>query len=168
MDRIVIVGCSGGGKSTLARALGARLGMPVIHLDVLFWKPGWRESEPLRFRLAVEAAVAGERWVSDGNFTGASAMRLARADTVVWIELPMALCLWRAVWRSLSNLRRARADLAPGCPEKIDFAFYRYIWTWNRLTRPKMQRAIDRFAGGARVIRLRSNRQIAAFLAMAT
>lgn len=165
MNRVAIVGCSGGGKSTLARALGAKYGLPVIHLDVLFWEPGWVESDPLRFREAVEAAVAAERWVSDGNFTGASAMRLARADTIIWIEPPMMLCLWRAVWRALTAFGRARSDMAPGCREKVDLAFYRYIWTWNRLRRPKVQRVIDTFAAGARLIRLRGDRDVAALLA---
>jgi adenylate kinase family enzyme len=164
MNRIAIVGCSGGGKSTLARAVGAALGLPVVHLDALFWKPGWVESDPGPFRAAVDVALAGETWVSDGNFTSVADLSLARADTIVWIDQPIPLCLRRAVWRGLAGLGRTRADLAPGCPEKVDFAFYRYIATWNRLARPRLQRAVDGFGSRARLVRLRSDRAIAAWV----
>ena len=164
MNRIAIVGCSGGGKSTLARALGAALGLPVVHFDALFWKPGWVESAPQPFHAAVDRALAGERWVCDGNFTSVADISLARADTIVWIDQPIALCLWRAVWRALTSLGRTRADLAPGCPERIDFAFYHYIVTWNRSARPRLQTAIDVFGPQARLIRLRNDREIAAWV----
>lgn len=164
MQRIAIVGCSGGGKSTLARALGARLGLPVTHLDSLFWKPGWTESGLEEFRPKVEAVAARERWIIEGNFTTASALRFARADTIIWIELPIWLCLWRAFSRMLFGFGRVRSDLAPGCPERFDLAFYRYIWNWDRATRPKMARVLAETAPHARLVRLPSDRQLADFL----
>jgi adenylate kinase family enzyme len=164
MNRIAIVGCSGAGKSTLAREIGARVGLPVVHLDSLFWKPGWVESDREEFRILVERAAAAERWVMDGNFTTASASRFARADLIVWIQLPMWVCLWRAFWRAASAFGEVRPDLAPGCPEKIDFAFYAYIWSWNRATSPKMRAAIAAHGARARLIVLRSDSEIAAFV----
>lgn len=165
MERVAIVGCSGGGKSSLARALGARIGAPVIHMDTLFWKPGWVESDPEPFRHVVDVAAETERWVMDGSFTSASARRFARADTVIWIEQPRLVCLRRAILRSLFSFGRPRADLAPGCPEKFDLAFYRYIWNYDRTTRPKVARALDEHAPNARRIHLRSDKEIADFLA---
>jgi adenylate kinase family enzyme len=164
MDRIAIVGCSGGGKSTLARAMGERLGLPVTHLDNLFWKPGWTESRLEDFRPKVEAAAGEPRWIIEGNFTSASALRFNRADTIIWIDLPVRLCLWRAFARMLFSFGRTRADLSPGCPERFDLAFYAYIWNWNRVTRPKMARALAELAPTARLIGLTSDRQKAAFL----
>jgi adenylate kinase family enzyme len=168
MNRIAIVGCSGGGKSTLARALAARLGPPVIHLDVIYWKPGWTPGDREATRAEVEAAVSAERWICEGNFIEASALRFARADTIVWVDLPRLACLRRAVWRAITGFGRDRSDLAPGCPEKIDFAFYRYIWTWDRRTRPRMDAAIAAHGAHARLVRLRSDREAAAFLASVT
>jgi adenylate kinase family enzyme len=165
MQRIAIVGCSGGGKSTLARALGERLSLPVINLDTLFWKPGWVESPLEEFRPRVDAAAGEDRWIIEGTFTSASALRFARADTVIWLELPILLCLWRAVRRSLLSYGRTRADLAPGCPEKFDLAFYRYIWTWNREIRPKLARALTEHAPRATIVRLASDAATARFLA---
>lgn len=164
MRRIAIVGCSGGGKSTLARALGARLALPVVHLDSLFWKPDWRESPLEEFRPRVEDWARREEWIIEGNFILASTLRFQRADTIIWLELPIWLCLMRAVIRSALAFGRARADLAPGCPERFDLAFYGYIWSWNRLTRPKMAQALAVHAPGARLIRLAGDRQAAAFL----
>jgi adenylate kinase family enzyme len=165
MERVAIVGCSGGGKSTLARAMGDRLGLPVTHLDNLYWKPGWTESRLEEFRPKVEAVAVEPCWIIEGNFTSASALRFARADTVIWIELPTLLCLWRAFSRMLLNFGRARADLSPGCPERFDLEFYRYILSWNRLTRPKMAAALARCAPQARLVRLGSDRQKTQFVA---
>ena len=105
MQRVAIVGCSGGGKSTLARAMGDRLGLPVTHLDNLYWKPGWTQSQLEEFRPKVEAVAAEDRWIIEGNFTSASALRFARADTIVWIELPIPVCLWRAFPPHAAELR---------------------------------------------------------------
>jgi nucleotidyltransferase substrate binding protein (TIGR01987 family) len=164
MNRIAIIGCSGAGKSTLARAVGARLGLPVVHLDALFWKPGWVESDQESFRAAVDQALAGQRWVSDGNFTSVADIRFSRADTIVWIDPPITLCLWRAIRRAVTDFGRTRADLAPGCLEKIDFAFYGYILGWNRVTRPRVHGAIDAFGSHASLVMLRSDREVAAWM----
>ncbi|HEY2177059.1 MAG TPA: hypothetical protein VGH15_00630 [Caulobacteraceae bacterium] len=165
MRRIAIVGCSGGGKSTLARQVGARLGLPVIHMDTLFWKPGWVESDHDTFRAQVDAAAAGEQWVMEGGFITHSTARFARADTVIVIELPIWLCLWRAIVRMLVNFGRIRADLAPGCPERFDLPFYRYIWDYNRKTQPRMAAALAQYAPHVRLVRLASDKAKRTFLA---
>lgn len=162
--RIAIIGCSGAGKSTLARALGERLRLPVIHMDSLFWKPGWTESDHDEFRAKVEAAANTDAWVMDGGYITQSTRRFERADLIVWIELPIWLCLMRAFRRSLLNFGRTRADLAPGCPERFDLAFYDYIWNWDRRTRPRMDKALAEFAPATPVIRLRSDRAMRAFV----
>ena len=165
MNRIAIVGCSGGGKSTLARALSAKLNLPIIHLDVIFWRPGWIEGDADEMLAQVETDVMAERWVCEGNFVRASALRLRRADAIVWIDQPRLTCLRRAIWRALTGFGRDRPDLAPGCPERIDFAFYSYIWNWNRLTRPRIEAAIAAHAPNTPVIRLGGDREVAAWLA---
>ena len=69
--RIIVVGCQGRGKTSLALRLGRNLGLPVVHLDVLYWRPGWKESDKASFRVRVADAIAGEGWVVDGSFSGA-------------------------------------------------------------------------------------------------
>ena len=129
MKRLCIVGCSGAGKSQLARTLGARLGLPVVHLDVLFWLPGWTESAPDAFHDRTKRALAGERWITDGNFTAVADLSLAACDTILWLEQPTALGLWRAFARALKGHGRDRPDMAQGCAEKVNLAFYGYILT---------------------------------------
>lgn len=165
MKRVAIFGCSGGGKSTLARKLGAKLGVPVIHLDVLFWQPNWTESETEPFRQRVEQAVAAPAWVTDGNFISTTCAHLAGADTIIWVDQPRWLCVWRALWRAISKYDQTREDMAEGCRERIDFPFLLYIWNWNRLTKPRFEAKLAEHAASTPLIRLTSDRQIAAFLA---
>ncbi|MGH6958619.1 MAG: hypothetical protein ACREEW_18285 [Caulobacteraceae bacterium] len=164
MQRIVVLGSSGAGKSTFARALGAALDLPVVHLDALFWRPGWTEPEPEAFRAKVAAAVAGDRWVTDGNYVGRTGdLRLPRADTVIFLDQPRWLCLTRVVWRWLTNFGRTRPDLAEGCPENFDRDFFLWIWNFER----KHKARILEIAGGygLPVTRLRGDGEVARFLA---
>jgi hypothetical protein len=83
MRRIVVVGCAGSGKTSLALNLGRKLALPVVHLDVLYWLPGWKESDKASFRIRVADAIAGDDWVADGSFSElALDLTLSRADTV--------------------------------------------------------------------------------------
>jgi adenylate kinase family enzyme len=165
MRRIVILGCSGAGKSTLARRLGERLGLPVIHLDALFWEPGWVEGDKARFREKVAQAVAGDGWVCEGGYASTYDLRFPLADTIVWLERPRWLCLWRVTTRWLTHIGRTRADMAPGCPEKVDLAFYRFIWNWETRTRAKIEAGLAQYAPDTRRTVLRSDAEIETFLA---
>jgi adenylate kinase family enzyme len=164
IDRISILGCSGGGKSTLAGALGEHFGLPVVHLDTLFWSPGWVESLPEPFRERVAEAAAGERWVIDGNFSATFDLRLPISDLIVVIEQSRFTCLRRAFLRTLRWRGRTRPDLAEGCHEKFDLQFYRYIWNYPRDQRLKIRAGVERYGADAKVVFLRSDRDIAAFL----
>jgi adenylate kinase family enzyme len=164
MRRILIVGNSGGGKSTLARQLGDKLGLPVVHLDILYWKPGWVQSDDTAFRARVAEALKGPAWICDGNFTSSYDQRMPLADTIIWIEQPRLLCLVRAVRRIFAYRGRVRPDMAEGCREQFDPDFYRFIWTFDREKKPQLEAAIAAHGAQARLIRLRSDREIAAFL----
>src|SRR5579863_2517457 len=88
LRRVVILGGSGTGKSTLARELGQHIGLPVVHLDVLYWRPGWQEPDTAGFRARTAAAIAGDAWISEGNYRETFDLRLPRADTVIILEAP--------------------------------------------------------------------------------
>jgi adenylate kinase family enzyme len=167
MRRVLVIGNSGGGKSTLARKLGAKLGLPVIHLDVLFWRAGWVESDRDDYLARVMAALAAPAWICDGQFTSSFHLRMPLADTIVWIDQPRALCLIRAIWRAVSYRHGGRPDMAEGCREKIDFDFYRYIWTFDHEKKPEIEAALAAYGGQAQIVRLTSDREIAEFLAQA-
>lgn len=167
MRRVLIIGNSGGGKSTLARRLGEKLGLPVVHLDVLFWKPGWTESSDEEFHARIAEYQAGEAWIADGNFGGSWPLRMPAADTIIWIDQPPWLCLLRAIWRVAQYRDATRPDMAEGCRESIDFKFYHFILTYDRKVRPRLERALAEHGAHARIVRLRSDREIDAFVAQA-
>ncbi len=160
MRRVVILGCSGSGKSTLARRLGERLSLPVVHLDALYWKPGWQPRDLEDFRDRVAAAVAGEGWICDGGYSGTYDLRFPYADTVIWLDRPPALCLWRVGVRWLTHLGRTRIDMGEGCPEKLDLAFLMFIWNWRRVTKPKIEAGLARLAPHTPQFVLRSARDV--------
>ena len=164
MTRIEVVGCSGGGKSTLARRLGARLGLDVVHLDQLHWLPGWVERDRAERTLLFDRAVASDRRVIDGTFNSSMVPRFILADLIVWLDQPRSVCLRRVVIRWLTHLGRHRQDMAPGCHERVSLEFARYIWDFRRVTSPKIEAAIAAAGAAGKVVRLRSDREIEAFV----
>lgn len=158
MQRVIILGAPGSGKSTLARALGLRHGLPVFHLDQLFHRPGWQPAPAEEFRAEVERAAALPAWVIDGNYKGTIASRLARADTLIYLDLPSWLVMLRIFRRIVTSYGRVRADSAAGCPERIDLAFLRHAWSWNRLQRARTYVLVEAFRGHAIVLRGRRER----------
>ncbi|HEX2174043.1 MAG TPA: DNA topology modulation protein [Dehalococcoidia bacterium] len=166
MQRIVILGSGGAGKSTLALQLGEALGLPVFHLDALFWQPGWVTTPRDERRRTLEQLVRSDAWILDGNWGGTGLdVRLAAADTVIFLDLPRALCLWRVIRRWLAFRGRTRPDLGADCPERLDPAYLRWIWDYPRLQRPALLRRIEEYRDGRRVIYLRSGAEVRAFLA---
>ena len=100
MRRIVVFGASGSGKTTLARWLSAQLDLPLTDLDDVFWRPGWTESPVSEFRDAVNALTSGDRWVIAGNYSKSRDLLWPRADTLIWLDLPMLQVLWRTTLRA--------------------------------------------------------------------
>lgn len=165
MRRIIIVGCQGSGKTSLALRLGRKLGLPVVHLDVLYWRPGWQASDKTSFRARVVDAIADECWVVDGSFAGlAFDLTLARANTLVVIDRPRWLCQWRIAWRSVFDRDRMRADLPEGCPEQFDWNLMREAWRYNIERRPVIEAERMKYGADVRVVRLGRDRDIEAFL----
>ena len=167
MERVVVLGPGGAGKTELATALARRTGLPLVHLDVLFWREGWvptPRDEALR-HLATEAA--GERWILDGNFleaVGEGDSRFERADTVIFLDLPRRTCLWRVLKRVIRDRGRARPDLPDGCGEGIDFALLRWIWRYPRDDRPRVLALLAGLDAGVDVRRLRSRADVRRYL----
>jgi adenylate kinase family enzyme len=163
MQRIVILGCSGSGKSTLAGRIGSRLGLPVHHLDSIFWQPGWVEPDRDEFDAKVIRLALGERWVIDGNYSRTLPQRLARADTAIYLDFKRYVCLFRITRRVMTGYGTSRADMAEGCPEQLDWAFLRYVWNFPKNHRPRLMQMVDEFPGHKE--RLCTVRDVNAFVA---
>lgn len=124
----MIVGQPGAGKSRLARDLGRVTGLPVVHLDRMQWLPGWRSRDRVSRDGMMLDAARGQSWIIDGNYPATWATRLARADTLIVLDLPLWLRAWRVSRRTIAGYGRTRPDLAEGCPDKFDPGFWAWIW----------------------------------------
>ncbi len=166
MRRIAVLGCSGAGKSRLSRALGAALRLPVVHLDAEFWRPGWVETPFAEWDARQAALFEGDAWVADGNFHRTISHRLARADTVVFLDFPTATCIRGVLGRWWRQRGEVREDMAQGCPEKIDFEFLAWVLRFRRDVRPAVVAALAEFeARGGRTLALRSRAEVDRWLA---
>lgn len=165
MRRIIVVGCQGSGKTSLALRLGRKLDLPVVHLDVLYWRPGWKPSDTASFRARVTDAIAGEAWVVDGSYSGlAFDLTLARADRLVVIDRPRWLCQWRILRRSAFDRDIARPDLPEGCPEQFDWKLMREAWRYDIERAPVIEAERVQYGGDVPVVRLSCDRDITNFL----
>jgi adenylate kinase family enzyme len=131
MQRVLVIGPCGAGKSTLAGDLGQQLKLPVFHMDQLNWQPGWVESSKAEIVAKLEQIVKTDRWLIDGTYGGTLAERLRRADTVVYLDYPIRLCVTRLIKRIWTYRGRTRPDMTEGCPERFDLEFLIYLMRWN-------------------------------------
>jgi adenylate kinase family enzyme len=164
MQRVLVIGSSGAGKTTFALALGAATGLPVIHVDQLFWQAGWVQTPKEDYLAKVRAAIAGDRWIFDGINASTFDLRIPRADTIVWLRRSRTICLWRIAGRILKTYGTVRGDMAPGCPEKFDWAFIKWVWNFPRDYDPKIVAALDRHTAWCRTAIVRSDAEAAALL----
>ena len=160
MRRVLVLGSPGAGKSTFARLLADRTGLPLTHLDAEYWRPGWIRPASEEWEQRVQALIRPERWILDGNYTSTVPLRAARADTVVVLDFPRTLCLFRAVRRAVLNRRPDRLELGP---EPIDFGFLRFIWSFPAVQRRQLAQLAA--MPHLKVVRLHSDAQARAWLA---
>jgi adenylate kinase family enzyme len=163
--KILVIGSGGAGKSTLAARLGEILGIEVIHLDTLYWKPGWREGSRPEWTETVRRLAGREAWIMDGNYGSILDLRLAAADAVIFLDLPRSLCIRRVVSRRLRYARSSRPDMAPGCSERLDPEFLRYLWKYPTERRPGILRKLELASSEKTVILLRSPEEVSWFVA---
>jgi len=163
MKRVLIIGSGGAGKSTLAARLGEATGIEVIHLDKLHWKPNWTSPPKDEWRKTVSKALKKDEWIMDGNFGGTMELRLTACDTVIYLDFPRIICLYRAIKRALKYYNKTRPDMSEGCNEKIDFEFLSWVWNFPKTTKPVIEERLKRFGAGKTIIRLRSPREVEEF-----
>jgi adenylate kinase family enzyme len=160
----MIIGGPGSGKSTLAKKLGQLTGLPVFHLDAVYWRPGWTAPPEEEWLAAVQEIAARDAWIMEGGCSSTFPIRMRRAETAIWLDLPRRICFPRVLKRLLLHFCRVRPDVAPGCPERLDFAFLKWAWMFRPAHAAKYRLALARYASHANIMVFDSPRQIAAFL----
>ena len=168
--RVVVTGMAGAGKSTFSRALSAKTGLPVIHLDVHFWKPGWVPTPDDEWREKQRGLLAGEEWIVDGNYHATLDLRLERADTVVFLDTPWWICARRAFARGVGK-RPAGFELPVGCDESAwrrlrdEWWLVWRIWRVRRSERERELGILSQYGKHVPLHVLRSRRAVRGFLA---
>lgn len=150
MKRVVIIGRGASGKSTLAMRLGSITGLPVIELDKVFWGPGLTVTPRKQWVLLQQRLISRDRWIMDGDLGpyDAAEIRLAAADTIIFLDFSLIRCAWRAIRRS-----RERRD------------FWRWLVGYRCRSRRILQAAIAEHAADAALYVFRSPRPLRRFLA---
>ncbi|MGG2094625.1 topology modulation protein [Bacillus sp. S13(2024)] len=168
MNRIMVIGISAGvGKSTFARNLAEILYIPVYHLDAFYWKPGWVEASIEEFSTAQQDIVNQHQWIIEGNYSNTFEIRAEHADTIIYLELPLYICLYRVIKRWLTNIGKTRPDMGAGCKEKIDWDFIKFIYTTYYPRKRKMAERLQFFQSlGSKkvIITLKSKQEINSYL----
>ena len=164
MKRVMIIGCGGAGKSTLARQLGGITGLPVVHLDQIWWSPGhWQHMEREAFDAILQREMEKEMWILDGNYNRTMSLRLEKCDTVIYLDKPRLVCLLQWMKRVIQNWGHARQDMAPGCAEWFDPEMAGWIWGFHKANRKKYYNLLAQQENKTVVI-LKNRRQVRKFL----
>ena len=163
MERILIIGCSGSGKTTLARALKEKLGLPVVHLDQLWWKNGWEHVTREEFDSRLAMALNMDRWIIDGNYSRTIEMRLQHCDTIIYLDFDRWQCLWGMAQRVICNYGKHRPDMGGNCKERFDWEFVKWIWNFNEQNRTRNYTWLAQ-AKHAKSIVLKNRKEVKRFL----
>ncbi|WP_027343099.1 P-loop NTPase family protein [Hamadaea tsunoensis] len=166
MERIAVIGCGGSGKSTIAQQLGRALGLPVTHLDAVYYDENWQPLPQDDFAAAQKKLVAAERWLIEGSYAATLPIRLAAADTVIFLDLPARTCLWGIAQRRWHY--RGGQHHQDGVFDRITWNFVRYIIGYRKQMRPKVTRLTAEHGPHAMLLTFTSRRQANRFLAEVT
>jgi adenylate kinase family enzyme len=164
MRRVLVIGSGGAGKTTLSLRIAQRTGLPVIHLDSLYWRPGWVPTPAEEWQRAIADLVQRPRWIMDGNYGGTLETRLAAADTVVFLDVPRLLCLRRVLERRIRHDAQSRPSLASGCPERLTAEFLWWIWTYPTRRRNGILARLEELRDRKAVAILRSGLDVERFV----
>jgi len=165
VKKILIIGCCGAGKSTLSKKLSTKLGLPVIHLDQAYWKPGWIETPKEEWECKIAELVKQLAYIMDGNYSGSLHLRLPSADQVIILDYPTRICFWRVIKRIVKNLGVTRSDMTQGCPERFDLAFLHYVLVFNIVSRKKIYKKIRDTPHNADLLVLKNDKEVNFYLA---
>lgn len=163
MERILIIGCPGSGKSTLALTLKEKLGLPVVHLDQLWHRKDWTHVTREEFDDQLDLALDMDRWIMDGDYSRTIQKRLAKCDTVIYLDFNRWQCLWGVIQRVMKNRGKVRPDMAEGCKERLDWNFLQYVWSFRKNNHVRHETYLAQARHAKRIV-LKNRKEVKVFL----
>jgi adenylate kinase family enzyme len=164
MKRIMIIGSPGAGKSTFARKLADKTGLPLIHLDFYYHDTGKDYyNDKAAWQKRVEELTAQESWIIDGNYGNTMGERMTLAETIFYFDMPSRKAMWGVIKRRASAWRTVRDDMPAGWKEQTDWKFLRYVWTFRKSYAAATAQLLERNRNKDIVI-FRNHRQAGAYL----
>ena len=159
MKKVIVIGCPGSGKTTFAKKLGDKTGLPLYHLDAIWHKPDRTHISREEYDLRLDEILAFDSWIIDGNYSRTIESRLSACDTVFLFDLPKEICLEGAI----SRLGKDRYDM-PWIDRELDPSFRDEIENFGSKNLPKIYTLIDRYKDGKTVIIFKSREQADEFI----
>lgn len=164
MKRIIIVGSPGAGKSTLSSRIHEIMDIDLFHLDKLFWKPGWVCISRKELKEKIRNLMELDSWIIDGNYGSTMEMRIKKADTIIFLDFPLWLCLWGIIKRRFMYAKKIRPDITEGCNEKLDFEFIIWVLTFPFKKRRDIHEKIKKYSRGKKVFIFKTRREVDEFI----
>lgn len=143
MKRVLVVGSPGSGKSTFSKKLGKKTNLTIIHLD--YYHLQSEHNYPANTELwnaRVNELIKPDKWIMDGNYGATYPERFELADTIVFLDIPRRICLYRILRRYFYYQNRNRDEMPEDWKERLDFKFLKYVWFFNKQSKPKILRHI--------------------------
>ncbi|MFF2014604.1 DNA topology modulation protein [Paenibacillus sp. NPDC058177] len=157
--KIMIIGSNGSGKSTFSRELGEILQLPVYHLDLYFWKPGWVQIPNEEWVDLIKGLVEREEWIIDGYYGRTLDIRMQAADVIVLFDLSPWITTYRVIKRRIQYHGKSRPDLNEECPESIDWQFIKYGWNFRRDRLPGIMNKLQNYSDQTRIIIIKTPKE---------
>ena len=162
----MIIGSGGAGKSTLARELGKKLNIEVLHLDNLLWEPNWKQVPKDKQKIIQENIVQNDQWIIDGNYGGTMDIRFQSADTIIFMDISRVICIYRAIKRTFQYRNKARPDMVEGNHERFDLNFYKWVWNYPKDKKPEIMDKLNEMSNekNRNIIILKSPKEVQSFI----
>jgi len=159
INKIMVVGCCGAGKSTLSFKLAEHFDLPLFHLDQLNWKANWELAELGEYSKKHQEVIGKPKWIIDGNYRSTMQERLEKADMVICLDLPRWQSVWGILKRWIQHRGTTRPDMTEGCHERLDWEFIKYVWSFLRDQRPQLLETLSKFQPQAKLHFIRSRKE---------
>lgn len=164
MNRILVIGSAGSGKSTLSRKLHYILDLPVVHLDTYYWNADWVPKPNEEWNNIVEQFINEEHWIMDGNYSRTMDIRINKADLIIFLDMPRLLCIYRIIKRRIIYHKKTRPDMNQECPEKLDWDFVKWVWNYRKKGRVNTIKKLEQIKGRKEVVILRTRKEMDEFI----